>query len=114
MLFAARNLLFFYHLWNKRIYCAQEPDLLPIQSGISDDGISYQVYGSTLSTTANSITVSRTIIYEGEVAPPRTTTWVEYIDGVRYSSTIQLSSLSYDYDTNKTTAVYYGTLISQS
>lgn len=93
---------------------AQEPELLIIQSGISEEGISYQVYGNTLSTTANSITVSRTIIYDGKVAPPRTYPWTEYIDGAKYSGTLQLSSLSYDYDTNKTTAVYNGTLTRQS
>ena len=93
---------------------AQDPSSSWIFQGITSDGIAYQVYGDTISTTSNSITVTRTIIYEGQVTPTFSRSWIETINGVTYSGTLYLYYSDYDADTNQTTAVYRGTLTSNS
>lgn len=93
---------------------AKTPDGTFICTDITEDGISYQVYGSIISKTSDSVTVSRTIVYDGNVTLSRTLAWTEYIDGVKYSGTLYLASRHYDYGTNQTTGFYQGTLTRQS
>ena len=89
---------------------AQNLSLPLVTYGITEEGISYQVYGETLSTTSNSVTVTRSIVYNGNVSPSTSLSWTENIDGYTYSGTLRLTRSTYNESTNKTTAVYYGTL----
>ena len=93
---------------------AKEPEKIFIHSGITTEGINYQVYGTTLSVTNDSINVSRTVVFDGKVAVERTRTWTEYIDGELYSGTLYLVSSLYNRETNQTTVVYQGTLTKQA
>lgn len=89
---------------------AQEISALFISCGITDEGVTYQVYGEIISTTANSVTVTRSIVYDGNVTANTSLSWTENIDGSFYSGTLRLIRSSYNESTNQTTATYYGTL----
>ena len=58
----------------------------------------------------DTITVTRTIVYEGKVNVPTSRWWSETIDGITYSGTLYLLFDDYDAAGNQTTAVYNGTL----
>ena len=89
---------------------AQDISSSLVTYGITEEGISYQMYGEILSTTANSITVTKRIVYNGEITPSASLSWTEKIDGISYSGTLRLMSFNYDPSTNQTTTTYYGTL----
>lgn len=90
--------------------CARELNTTFISYGITEEGINYQVYGETLSVTESSISVTRTIVFEGNVNPSFSLPWSENIDGINYSGTLYIVSMNYNKTTNKTTALYQGTL----
>ena len=81
-----------------------------ITYGTTEEGVTYQIYGEILSTTANSVTVTRSIVYDGNVTPTLTLSWTENIDGSSYSGTLRLINSRYNESANQTTATYYGTL----
>lgn len=81
-----------------------------IQTGYTEDGLPYQVYGTILSISANSVTVTRTIVYEGYIIPESSLFWTEVIDNEKYTGTLYLFNMSYDKSKNETTATYQGTL----
>lgn len=80
--------------------------------GYTETGIYYEVYGENISYYASeTVTVTRTVVYEGIVQPSSTLYWEEEIDGEWYAGT--LSRVKYNISNNKTTAVYTGTLYLQ-
>ena len=90
--------------------CARELDTAFIRHGITEEGINYQIYGETLSINESSITVTRTIVFEGNVNPSISLPWSENIDGINYSGTLYIVNINYNKTTNKTTVLYQGTL----
>jgi len=72
------------------------------------------VYGETYYyNDLGSITITRTIIYEGNMAPSPEISWREKIAGTVYAGTMALTGFRYDKAKNKTTATYTGTLTAQ-
>lgn len=83
-------------------------------SGYTEDGVYYEVYGEEVTTNPSArvaIEVERTVVYDGKIFPPQTISWVEEIGVLECSGTLTLSSFYYNATTNKTTAIYVGTLI---
>lgn len=85
-----------------------------IRYGMTDDGITYQVLGNTLAATEDTITVTRTIIFDGQVTPALSQSWTEYINGIKYSGSLYLVFSVYNAETNETKATYEGVLVAQS
>lgn len=80
-------------------------------TGYTIDNIQYEVYGTDfVQLTTNSIFVSRKITYDGFCIPSKQISWKEEIEGVTYSGTLTLIRNSFDANTQKTIAVYEGTL----
>lgn len=82
-----------------------------ISSGYTEEGIYYEVYGSTPNTfLRGALSVTRKITYNGKVNPPSSIYWRENISGVNYAGTLTLIDFMYYADTNQTTATYSGTI----
>ena len=80
-----------------------------INSGYTESGIYYEVYGVTIDIQISEyVTVSRTIVYEGDIEPSSTIFWGEWINGEWYTGTLSL--LRYNTVLNQTSAVYIGKL----
>lgn len=83
-----------------------------ISTGYTESGIYYEIYGDSVSVQQNSsgFYVTKTVVYDGEVTPPLTISWQEYINGLSYTGILHLSSSTYSPKTNKTTAAYQDTI----
>lgn len=68
---------------------AQDISSSLVTYGITEEGISYQMYG--------------------EITPSASLSWTEKIDGISYSGTLRLMSFNYDPSTNQTTTTYNST-----
>lgn len=82
-----------------------------ITSGYTDEGFYYTAYDALyVINSDNSISVSKRLIYDGNITPPIQISWQERINGVSYSGILYLASYTYKPSTGTTTAEYYGTL----
>ena len=84
-----------------------------LATGYNEDGIMHKVYGVLASSHLFDNTgfmVARTIEYEGNVFLQNKIDWRESIDGMIFTGTLYLIQKNFDSKTDKTTAVYRGTL----
>lgn len=90
---------------------AEELNETMIVSGYTEEGIYYEVYGTLYNrSSSDSITVTRNIVYDSNITPNTQISWKEKINNVSYSGILRLLNYNYDAPSNKTTAIYYGTL----
>lgn len=90
-------------------------NMVLLGSGYTENGVYYEVYGEEyyINPYARlSVDVERTVVYVGEVMPPATMQWSEKMSNIYMSGTLYLRSYIYNASTNRTTAIYEGTLSS--
>ena len=88
-------------------------EMVLLGTGYTEDGVYYEVYGEQNEVNVNarvSVNVERTVVYVGEVMPPSTMNWSEKMSNIYMSGTLYLRSYIYNAKTNRTTAIYEGTL----
>ena len=93
-------------------YAISESMIL-LGTGNTEAGIYYEVYGEPYEGNVNSrvkVTVERTVVFDGDVFPPESMNWREWIYDLEMRGTLYLTSFIYNRSTNKTTAIYEGTL----
>ena len=93
-------------------YAVSESMLL-LGTGYTDDGVYYEVYGEPYTGNINarvSVNVERTVVFVGDVFPPETMNWREFMSDLEMRGTLYLRSFIYNASTNRTTAIYEGTL----
>lgn len=80
-----------------------------ITRGYTAEGVYYEVYGeTTYMRSAECLTVTRTVVYDGDVIPNNSVYWTEEINGGTYAGTLFLQR--YSYMSNQTTAWYTGNI----
>ena len=90
-----------------------QPPLLNV-AGCTADAVRYEVHGTTyVQLTADSIFVTRQVSFDGFVVPSDKLFGQEGINQVTYSGTLKLASYSFNAKTQKTIAIYEGTLTSR-
>ena len=92
---------------------AMSESMLLLGTGYTDDGVYYEVYGEPYAGNLNarvSVNVERTVVFVGDVFPPETMNWRETMSDLEMTGTLYLRSFIYNAKTNRTTAIYEGTL----
>ncbi len=92
---------------------AAESEHITSTDGYTSDGVYFKVHEQVYVNSDNSISVTRTVTYDGNIIPPRQVSFQEVINNITYAGTLNLIQLEYDPKANQTIATYKGTLTAQ-